>query len=184
MERAELSVTAFYGSSKPIWSLLHLLSLLLITSKSPKYISPRPRLQPRHSRSFQAGRHCWQTRWGWAGVGVNHAFWKAASPPAGQLDLVSSVSNRGGEKLEDKFCRGGGQRAPPGFMGWKRKGEWNYDIGKWRWRDERHHKTLSGNERRQNENICLYGGTQVWMSDYLSPDDWPQLPFPHQNLPD
>lgn len=42
MERAQLSVTAFYGSSKPIWSLLHLLSLLLMKSKSPKYISPVP----------------------------------------------------------------------------------------------------------------------------------------------
>lgn len=118
------------------------------------------------------------------GRGGKSCIWKAAGPPGGQLDLVSSVSNRGGEKLEDKFCRGGGQRAPPRFMGWKRKGEWSYDIGKWRWRDERHHKTLSGNERRQNENLRLYGGTQVWMSDYLSPDDCPQLPFPHQNLPD
>lgn len=160
-------------------------------SKSPKYTSPRPRLQPQSIIPGQSTLLTDQMRvGGWVRGLITHferllAHQQGSSVWSHQFPTgVGGMGWGGVGELEDEFCRGGRQWAPPRFMGSKRRGESGIMTSE---NDAditnlfKHSK--SRNERRQNDNICLHGGTHVWRSEYFSPDICLQLPFPHQNLP-
>lgn len=123
MYQPTLTVTAFYSSSEPSWSLLHLVSLLLM--KIPKHISPRPQTQPGHSRSFRTSQHCWQTRWGWGVVLLAHQ-------QGSSVGLISCQQGRG--RVRGQFLQRWRAASSPEIYGVEAERRfWNSDIRKLRW---------------------------------------------------